>query len=70
MHSLAPLVLAAATSAAAQAAGPYWMEAIDHAGLAPFNPDRSYTVFRNVKDFGAKGDGGESRLPPAVPGCM
>nr|POE79854.1 glucan 1,3-beta-glucosidase [Quercus suber] len=36
----------------------YWMENIAHQGNAAFNakPD-SYQVFRNVKDFGAKGDG-------------
>lgn len=36
---------------------PYWMESIKHQGVAPFNGDSSYKVFRNVKDFGAKGDG-------------
>ncbi|KAK4561740.1 hypothetical protein LTR86_004419 [Recurvomyces mirabilis] len=36
----------------------YWLEDIKHQGLAAFNPDPSgYQVFRNVKDFGAKGDG-------------
>jgi len=35
------------------------MEAIKHQGSASFNPDTTYQVFRNVKDFGAKGDGGE-----------
>lgn len=34
------------------------MEDIQHQGIAAFNPDPSgYQVFRNVKDFGAKGDG-------------
>ncbi len=37
---------------------PYWMEAIGHNGIASFNPDKSYVVFRNVKDYGAVGDGG------------
>ncbi|KAI0332110.1 exo-beta-1,3-glucanase [Cubamyces sp. BRFM 1775] len=37
---------------------PYWMESIKHQGIAAFNPNpSSYQVFRNVKDFGAKGDG-------------
>ncbi|KAF8549344.1 glycoside hydrolase family 55 protein [Imleria badia] len=37
---------------------PYWLETIKHQGTSPFNPSRSsYQVFRNVKDFGAKGDG-------------
>lgn len=34
----------------------YWLENIKHQGLSPFNPNAStYQVFRNVKDFGAKG---------------
>jgi glucan 1,3-beta-glucosidase len=37
---------------------PFWLETITHQGSAPFNPDPiGYKVFRNVKDFGAKGDG-------------
>lgn len=36
----------------------YWLENISHQGLAAFNSNPSgYQVFRNVKDFGAKGDG-------------
>lgn len=36
----------------------YWMEDIEHQGIAAFNSNPgTYTVFRNVKDFGAKGDG-------------
>lgn len=36
----------------------YWLEDVQHQGLAAFNPSPStYQVFRNVKDFGAKGDG-------------
>ncbi|CZR68353.1 related to beta-1,3 exoglucanase precursor [Phialocephala subalpina] len=36
----------------------YWMEGITHQGIAPFNAaPGTYQVFRNVKDFGAKGDG-------------
>lgn len=36
----------------------FWLENIKHQGTAAFNPDpSSYQVFRNVKDFGAKGDG-------------
>lgn len=33
----------------------YWLEHIQHQGLAAFNPVTTYQVFRNVKDFGAKG---------------
>ena len=35
----------------------YWMEDILHQGLASFNPNPNYRVFRNVKDYGARGDG-------------
>jgi glucan 1,3-beta-glucosidase len=33
------------------------MDDIPHQGIAPEEADTSYQVFRNVKDFGAKGDG-------------
>lgn len=37
---------------------PYWLENIKHQGLASFNPNPdNYTIFRNVRDFGARGDG-------------
>lgn len=46
-----------ATGSAA-ASDPYWMQTIKHQGISAFNPNAStYQVFRNVKDFGAKGDG-------------
>jgi glucan 1,3-beta-glucosidase len=36
----------------------YWFESIQRQGQAPFNPNpAAYTVFRNVKQLGAKGDG-------------
>lgn len=38
----------------------YWLEQIDHQGVAAFNADTGYKVFRNVKDFGAKGYGTRS----------
>lgn len=38
-------------------ATPYWMETIAKEGKVPFGGDSSYVVFRNVKDYGAKGDG-------------
>ncbi|KAI0200912.1 pectate lyase superfamily protein-domain-containing protein [Astrocystis sublimbata] len=34
----------------------YWLEDVQHQGVAPFAGD-GYKVFRNVKDYGAKGDG-------------
>lgn len=37
---------------------PFWLENIKHQGISAFNANpKSYQVFRNVKDFGAKGDG-------------
>jgi hypothetical protein len=35
----------------------FWLEKIQHQGAAPFAESASYKVFRNVKDYGAKGDG-------------
>ncbi|EIW63632.1 exo-beta-1,3-glucanase [Trametes versicolor FP-101664 SS1] len=46
------------TSGTAAPSAPFWMEQIQHQGSAPFNSNPGgYQVFRNVKDFGAKGDG-------------
>ena len=61
-RGLALLAASVAVAAVAQApdATPYWMDGIAHNGIASFNPDKSYTVFRNVKDYGAVGDGGTS----------
>ncbi|GJJ08001.1 hypothetical protein Clacol_002208 [Clathrus columnatus] len=37
---------------------PYWLETLAQRGSSAFNPNpASYVVRRNVKDFGAKGDG-------------
>ncbi|KAK5087856.1 hypothetical protein LTR05_002071 [Lithohypha guttulata] len=35
----------------------YWLEEIPHRGIAPFQNDPNYQTFRNVKDYGAIGDG-------------
>lgn len=48
--------LALALAGAAHAR--YWLEDIPHLGTAPYYPDKLYQVFRNVKDYGAVGDGG------------
>ena len=38
----------------------YWMEDIGHHGISPYhNGGVDFPVFRNVKDFGAVGDGGK-----------
>jgi glucan 1,3-beta-glucosidase len=50
--------LAPLTGGTAAPGDPYWLETIQHQGTSAFNPNpSSYEVFRNVKDFGAKGDG-------------
>ncbi|KAI0029202.1 exo-beta-1-3-glucanase [Vararia minispora EC-137] len=43
-------------SGSAATSDPYWLQNIVHQGTSPFGPS-GYQVFRNVKDFGAKGDG-------------
>ncbi|KAK7413340.1 hypothetical protein QQX98_007783 [Neonectria punicea] len=47
--------IALALAGAAQAK--YWMEDIGHFGRSPYFPDSHYRVFRDVKDYGAVGDG-------------
>lgn len=44
--------------------GRYWYEEVRHNGISPFIPDgRNWTVFRNVRDFGAVGDGVHDDAP-------
>ncbi|EJU01871.1 glycoside hydrolase family 55 protein [Dacryopinax primogenitus] len=46
------------TGCTAAPGDPYWMQLIQHNGTSPYNTDPStYQVYRNVKDFGAQGDG-------------
>jgi hypothetical protein len=40
-----------------RATGSYWMGSIGHKGSVPWGKDASYKVFRNVRDYGAVGDG-------------
>jgi glucan 1,3-beta-glucosidase len=42
---------------AAASCEPYWLENVKHQGVASFNSNSTYQVFRNVKDYGAVGDG-------------
>ncbi|KAL2158824.1 hypothetical protein VTH06DRAFT_4016 [Thermothelomyces fergusii] len=44
------------SSAGVPACTDFWLEKIAHQGVAPF-AGPGYEVFRNVKDYGAKGDG-------------
>lgn len=42
-------------SGSAAPSDPYWQQTITHQGTSPYGPS-GYQVFRNVKDFGAKGE--------------
>lgn len=53
MRSFTTLFLALTSFVLAVQAA-YWMEQIPHQGLAPY-AGNGYTVFRNVKDYGARG---------------
>ena len=53
MRSFTTLFLSLASFVLAVQAA-YWMEQIPHQGLAPY-AGNGYTVFRNVKDYGARG---------------
>jgi glucan 1,3-beta-glucosidase len=54
----APSLRTQSLAAADDASCSYWLEDIKHQGYAAFNANPgSYQVFRNVKDFGAVGDG-------------
>ncbi len=45
----------------------YWMEDLPRQGIAPFHPAKnSYQVFRNVKMWGAVGDGGMEGILASV----
>ncbi|KAF3930566.1 hypothetical protein ABW19_dt0203362 [Dactylella cylindrospora] len=35
----------------------FWLANMVHRGVAPYHSDKDYKVFRNVRDYGAKGDG-------------
>ena len=49
---------AALGSGNASPSDPYWLQNIAHQGYAPYAPSpSSYSVYRNVKDYGAVGDG-------------
>lgn len=52
------IVAVAAPAPFANSSGGYWLASIPRQGIAPFNSDAAgYKVFRNVKDYGALGDG-------------
>jgi glucan 1,3-beta-glucosidase len=54
---------------AASADTAYWLADIAHQGKAAFNTNPSgYTVFRNVKDYGAKGEHPMVMIPSSYAG--
>ncbi|KAJ7582651.1 exo-beta-1,3-glucanase [Mycena floridula] len=56
--SLGTSCSAPVTSGTAAPSDPFWLQTIKHQGTAAFNSNPAgYQVFRNVKDFGAIGDG-------------
>ncbi|KAI9832854.1 MAG: hypothetical protein M1826_001020 [Phylliscum demangeonii] len=59
MHNLPTVRVAVAALPAQQAAvSSYWLATVPRQGVVPFNPDPAgYHIYRNVRDFGAKGDG-------------
>ncbi|CAI7573364.1 unnamed protein product [Penicillium discolor] len=46
-----------ATTQKTTAASSYWVADIERQGVVPFAKSTDYKIFRNVKDYGAKGDG-------------
>ena len=54
-EGLSPTPLSLAHVLARQAASTYWYETIAHQGIAAFQSNTSYQVYRNVKSYGAKG---------------
>ncbi|EOA82737.1 exo-1 [Exserohilum turcicum] len=54
-----PIVSNSTSQAGAAVSFPdgYWMNDLSGKGISPFNSNPNYKVFRNVKDYGAKGDG-------------
>ena len=44
------------SAATAGSSSSYWLSSIKRQGTVPFGGSSSYTIFRNVKDFGAKGE--------------
>jgi glucan 1,3-beta-glucosidase len=51
------LAQSCSSTGSASGSSPFWLQNIAHQGKMPYNSDSNYKVFRNVKDYGAKGDG-------------
>ncbi|CAM1506355.1 Fc.00g059960.m01.CDS01 [Cosmosporella sp. VM-42] len=57
VNAVMKLATILALSLAGAVKAKYWLEEIPHLGRSPYFPDSHYRVFRNVKDYGAVGDG-------------
>ncbi|KJA18557.1 glycoside hydrolase family 55 protein [Hypholoma sublateritium FD-334 SS-4] len=58
VHGLGTTCSAPLGAGTAAASDPFWMQNVKHQGTSAYNADPAgYQVFRNVKDFDAKGDG-------------
>ncbi|KAF4948483.1 hypothetical protein FSARC_13720 [Fusarium sarcochroum] len=53
----APYAAPETPDATAAAAGSWWLASIERQGAVAYGGSEAYKVFRNVKDYGAKGDG-------------
>lgn len=51
-----PVAAPQASNSPVAAAEGYWVASIERSGVSAFG-DPNYKIFRNVKDYGAKGDG-------------
>jgi len=57
------------TSNIQKRAASFWMEGISHQGVSAFGP-AGYQIFRNVKDYGAKGKISQVLEEPATARCI
>lgn len=56
-------IVEAASGTAASASCFYWLDSIPRQGVAAFNTNSTYSVYRNVMDWGAKGECGSKVVP-------
>ncbi|CAG8190057.1 unnamed protein product [Penicillium nalgiovense] len=54
---ISPVNNVLATTQKTSAASNYWVANVERQGIVPFGKSADYKIFRNVKDYGAKGDG-------------
>lgn len=52
---ISPVNNVLATTQKTSAASNYWVANVERQGVVPFGKSADYKIFRNVKDYGAKG---------------